>query len=131
MNPPYGISRTTSLSFDQASQRIREALKAQGFGVLTEIDVQATLKEKLDADTEPYIILGACNPPLAHRAISAEPSIGLFLPCNVVIRQQGDTVLVEAMDPEAAMGLVDNPEIKVVATEARQKLLAAIDSFEG
>ena len=131
MNPPYGISRTTALSFEQASQRIREALKAQGFGVLTEIDVQATLKEKLDAETEPYIILGACNPPLAHRAISAEPSIGLLLPCNVVIRQESGKVLVEAMDPEAAMGLVDNPEIKGVATEARQKLLAALDNLEG
>jgi uncharacterized protein (DUF302 family) len=106
-------------------------LKEQGFGVLTEIDVKATMKAKLDADFRPYCILGACNPPLAHRAFSADLGIGLLLPCNVVVYDNLDgTSTVEAMDPQAALGLVgDNPAIAEVAREARARLRQALDTL--
>lgn len=125
--PTYGIRKTTSLTYDAAVSAVREALKSQGFGVLTEIDMRAAMKEKLGEDIEPQIILGACNPPLAFRALSAEPSIGLLLPCNVVVRQRDGETIVEAMDPQAALGLVDNPEVAEVASEARQRLAAALE----
>lgn len=127
--PTYGIRKTTALSYDAAVSAVRDALKSQGFGVLTEIDVRATMKEKLGEDVEPQIILGACNPPLAFRALSAEPSIGLLLPCNVVVRQQGNETIVEAMDPQAALGIVDNPAVAEVASEARQRLSNALDAL--
>jgi uncharacterized protein (DUF302 family) len=110
--------------------RVEAALKAEGFGVLTEIDVQATMKAKLGVDREPYVILGACNPPLAHRALEADPSVGALLPCNVVLRAEGDQVVVEAMDPQAALGIVESAGVEPVAREARERLLRAINALE-
>jgi len=125
----YGIRRRLDLPYDEALHRTREALKGQGFGVLTEIDVKATMKAKLDADMAPYIILGACNPPLAHRALTAEPEIGLLLPCNVVVREADGGTVVEAMDPEAAMQMVDNPAVHEVARDAKERLLKALNAL--
>jgi uncharacterized protein (DUF302 family) len=130
----YGFGVSVQLPYDQAVERTRDALKAQGFGVLTEIDVQQTLKAKLDVDFRPYVILGACNPPLAHRALSADLGIGLLLPCNVVVYDNGDgTSTVEALDPEAALGIVgdfgDQPEIAAVARDASARLREALDSL--
>jgi uncharacterized protein (DUF302 family) len=127
----YGFGAIVALPFGQAIERTRAALKDHGFGVLTEIDVKQTLKAKLDVDFKPYVILGACNPPLAHRALSADLGIGLLLPCNVVVYDSGDgTSCVEAMDPEAALGLVgDNPAIAEVAREAQALLTRALDSL--
>jgi uncharacterized protein (DUF302 family) len=127
----YGFGTIVHLPYDQAVERTRAALKEQGFGVLTEIDVKATMKAKLDADFRPYVILGACNPPLAHRALGADLGIGMLLPCNVVVYDNLDgTSAVEAMDPEAALSLVgDNPTIAEVAHEARARLRHALDSL--
>ncbi len=127
----YGFGNIVNLSYEQAIERTRAALKDQGFGVLTEIDVKATMKAKLDAEFRPYVILGACNPPLAHRALSADLGIGLLLPCNVVVYDNLDgTSTVEAMDPQAALGLVgDNPAIAEVASEARARLRRALDAI--
>jgi uncharacterized protein (DUF302 family) len=107
------------------------ALRAEGFGVLTEIDVQATLKARLGVDRPPYVILGACNPPLAHRAIEAEPAVGALLPCNVVLREDGPDTIVEAMDPMAALGIVDAPDIHSIAQEAAARLRRVIASLDG
>jgi uncharacterized protein (DUF302 family) len=109
---------------------VEAALKAEGFGILTEIDVQATMKAKLGVDRAPYLILGACNPPLAHRALEADPSVGALLPCNVVLREDGGEIVVEAMDPMAALGIVDAPGIRAVAEEAKARLARAIDALE-
>ena len=127
----YGFGTVLDLSYEQAIERARAALKEQGFGVLTEIDVKATMKAKLDAEFRPYVILGACNPPLAHRALSADLGIGLLLPCNVVVYDNLDgTSTVEAMDPQAALSLVgDNPAIAEVASEARARLRRALDAL--
>ena|SRR5579859_1494323 len=127
----YGFGTTVSAPYATTLERTRAALKEQGFGVLTEIDVKATLKAKLDAEFRPYVILGACNPPLAHRALSADRGIGLLLPCNVVVYDNLDgTSTVEAMDPQAALSLVgDNPAIVEVASEARARLRRAIDAL--
>jgi uncharacterized protein (DUF302 family) len=127
----YGFGTTVDLPYKQAVERTRGALAEQGFGVLTEIDVKQTLKAKLDVDFRPYIIVGACNPPVAHRALSADLGIGLLLPCNVVIYDNGDgTSTVEVMDPEAALGLVgDNPAIAAVAREAGARLHKALDAL--
>ncbi|MCV7221770.1 DUF302 domain-containing protein [Mycolicibacterium elephantis] len=129
-----GIALSTSLktTFDDAVTRTREALAEQGFGVLTEIDVKATLKTKLDEDMENYLILGACNPPLAHRALGVERQIGLLLPCNVVVRSDPDDperTLVEAMDPQILVDVTSEPGLKPIADEVATKLKAAIDAL--
>ena len=127
----YGTSVTVDGGFDETVARVREALSQQGFGVLTEIDVKATMKAKLDADVDPYLILGACNPPLAHRALTAEPSLGLLLPCNVVVRSTDGGTVVEAIDPMTMVQFTGNPELQSVADEAAAKLAAALDSLTG
>jgi uncharacterized protein (DUF302 family) len=126
----YGLSVTLATTYDDAVERTRAALAEQGFGVLTEIDVAATMKTKLDVDMTPYVILGACNPPLAHRAITAEASIGLLLPCNVVVRTVDDGhTLVEAMDPAVMVKVSDAPGLAEVADEARSRLIAALQDL--
>jgi uncharacterized protein (DUF302 family) len=124
----YGISTVVDLPYEQAVERTREALGKEGFGVLTEIDVKATLKKKLDADFRPYIILGACNPALAHRALTSELDIGLLLPCNVIVYAADDPgrSVVAAMDPIEALTLTGNEEIRPVAAEARERLERAL-----
>ena len=124
----YGTTITTQLSFDDAVERTRNALADQGFGVLTEIDVQATLKKKLDQDMEPYLILGACNPQLASQALEIERDIGLLLPCNVVVRRDGDHTLVQALDPQVMVSLPGRPELQGVADEAAKRLSAALNA---
>ena len=128
----YAFGTTLHISYQDAIDRVRAALKEEGFGVLTEIDVKRTLKEKLDVDFRPYVILGACNPPLANRALSADLGIGLLLPCNVVVYDNGDdTTTVEAMDPEAALALVgSNAEIAEVAREAKGRLRRVITAMQ-
>ena len=123
----YTLSTTTSLSFDDAVDRVREELAADGFGVLSEIDVQATLKRKLGVEREPYLILGACNPPLAHAALEAEPGLGTLLPCNVVVYQQHGETHIAAIDAERMLSIVGNDELAGTAHEVRQRLSAAID----
>lgn len=123
MDTKYGFGRTSGRTFDDAVAHVIDSLQREGFGILSDIDVAATLKKKLGADMPPYRILGACNPPLAQRAIAAEPSIGLLLPCNVVVRQdESGTVHVEIMNTEAVLQLVDKPEISALAGEVRQRL---------
>ena len=117
-------------SVGETRPRVEAALRAEGFGILTEIDVQATMRAKLGIDRTPYLILGACNPPLAHRAIEADPSVGALLPCNVVLREDGPDTIVEAMDPMAALGIVQAPSIQAVAEEARARLVRAIGTLE-
>ncbi|MEY9928143.1 uncharacterized protein (DUF302 family) [Catenulispora sp. GP43] len=122
----YGTAVTVDRPHAEVVGRVREALSEQGFGILTEIDVQATMREKLGEETGPYLILGACNPPLAYRALTAEPSIGLLLPCNVVVRADGDRTLVEALDPDIMVRVAGNPELEDVAAEAKTRLAAAL-----
>lgn len=128
---PYGLARTTSLPYAAAVPAIKEALKEVGFGVLWEIDVPATLKAKIGVeDFRPYIILGACNPHLAHRALSAELDLGLLLPCNVIVYDLGDgRSAVKAIEPDKMMGFIGNPALVPIATEAREKLMAALSQL--
>lgn len=123
MSMQYGFGKTVGMDFNSAIDKVTVELQKEGFGVLTDIDVQATLKKKLGEEMPPYRILGACNPPLAHRAITNEPSIGLLLPCNVVVRQEEDgAVHVEFMDPAAVLNLVDNPAVAELASEVKSRL---------
>jgi uncharacterized protein (DUF302 family) len=129
----YGFERTLGrIEIDEAERRVTEALKTEGFGVLTRIDVKDTFKRKLDADFRPYVILGACNPQLARRALDAEPQIGLLLPCNVVVQKDetGDAV-VSIADPKAMFTLVDNPAVGPVASEVEARLRRVIDALGG
>ncbi|MET8651540.1 DUF302 domain-containing protein [Nocardia aurea] len=128
------LSTTLHTSFADAVERTRDALSQQGFGVLTEIDVQATLKAKLGHEMEEYLILGACNPPLAHRAVEVNRRIGLLLPCNVVVRRDTaaeDTIIVEAMDPELMVQVSGEPALEPIATAATSKLGSAIRALAG
>jgi uncharacterized protein (DUF302 family) len=119
----YSFSTTLTGNLEAIEERVVDALKAEGFGILTEIDVQATLKAKLGIDRLAYRILGACNPPMAHKAIDAESDIGLLLPCNVVLREEeSGEITVSFMDPVAVLQLVDRPEVKELANEAKQRL---------
>lgn len=127
----YALTATMEQPYEQTVARVREALAEQGFGILTEIDIRATLREKLDVDVSPQIILGACRPPLAHAALQAEPSIGLLLPCNVVVRALDDsTTLVEAVDPELMVELTGNADLRAVADDATNRLGLALDSLD-
>lgn len=123
MENKYGFGTVVSYAFEDALEKVKKELGEQGFGILTEIDVAATLKEKLNQEIPPYMILGACNPQLAHRALEVVSSIGLLLPCNVVVRlDKNDKVHVEFMDPVAVLELVDDPKISPIAEEIRQRL---------
>lgn len=124
----YYYSRTVDLSPEEAEARVRDELDKEGFGVLTEIDVEATLKKKLDADFRPYKILGACNPPYAHKALEAEDKIGTMLPCNVIVQETADgQTEVAAVDPVASMQAVDNEALRPIAEEIRDRLHRVID----
>jgi len=125
----YVFGKTVNLKFEQAVTRVTEELAKEGFGVLTEIDVAATLKKKLGLDMPPYRILGACNPQFAHKAIEFEPQIGALLPCNVVVRVDGGKTLVEIMDPRAVLQLVGRPEIATIAGEVRARLERVLASL--
>ena len=127
---PYDRTVKLEAPFEEAQRAVRQALADQGFGVLTEIDVQATLKAKLGHDMEPYLILGACNPPLARQALEADRSIGLLLPCNVVVRADGDQVVVQAIDPGTMVTLTGLDTMAPVAEEATRRLDAALTSLK-
>ena len=118
----YAFGKTVNMSYEKAIEAVTQALAKEGFGVLTEIDVQATLKKKLGIERAPYKILGACNPQFAHRALEAEPQIGALLPCNVVVREEAGKTIVEFMDPDAVLKLVERPEVGTIAAEVRQRL---------
>jgi len=125
----YHEKTLKNVSFEEAIQKVTEALKVEGFGILTEIDVQATLKKKLDEDIQPYRILGACNPSYAHKAILAEDKIGVMLPCNVIVQQKEDGVEVAALDPMAFMQAIENKDLVKIAEEIQSKLKGVIDTL--
>ena len=127
----YALTATTDLSFDEAAERVRAELAADGFGVLCAIDVQATLQAKLGVEREPYLILGACNPPLAHRALEAEPDLGVLLPCNVVVYEQDGRTVVSAVDAERMLSIVGNDELGEVADEVRRRLASVVERAVG
>jgi uncharacterized protein (DUF302 family) len=123
----YTLSTTTGRPFSEAVERVRDELKIEGFGVLCEVDVQATLKEKLGVEGEPYLILGACNPPLAHRALTAEPDLGTLLPCNVVVYERDGATHISAVYAERMLSLVGNDALAPVAVEVRGRLAAVVE----
>ena len=127
----YAYRAKLNMPYDQAFEKTTSALKVEGFGVLTEIDVKASLKKKLDADFRNYIILGACNPPLAHQALNTELEIGLILPCNVIVYEQNGGSVVSIVDPISMLGVVENPDLDPVAGEARTRLERVIESLAG
>jgi uncharacterized protein (DUF302 family) len=118
----YTISATTDLPFAEAVSRVRQELAREGFGVLCEIDVQATLKQKLGVDRDPYVILGACNPSLAHEALDTEPELGTLLPCNVIVYEQNDQTHLAAVDAEQMLSIVGNDQLKTIASEVQRRL---------
>ena len=123
----YTLSEKTVLPFEDAVERVRYELKNEGFGVLCEIDVRATLKEKLGVEEAPYLILGACNPSLAHQALQAEPDLGVLLPCNVVVSERGGETQIAAVDPERMLSIVDNDELAAVAAEVKARLAGVVE----
>ena len=123
----YTLTTTTTTPFGEAVERVRDELKQEGFGVLCEIDVQATLREKLGAEMEPYLILGACNPPLAHRALDTEADLGTLLPCNVVVYERGGETHISAIDAERMLSIVGNDDLRPVAASVREKLAAVVE----
>lgn len=131
MTTQLGLQAVLKLPFEEAIERATAALKAEGFGVLTRIDMQSTFKEKINADFRPYVILGACNPPLAHRALSANADVGLLLPCNVTVQDEGDQVAVTAVNPDLMLGVLQgDPTVTAVAAEAKAKLERVIASLQ-
>jgi len=126
----YGMSRTINRPFDEVNADVRAALTEQGFGIITEVDMQATLHNKIGVEIDPQIILGACNPMYAYRSLQAEPSIGLLLPCNVVVRKTDAGTVVEMINPEMMVTITDNPAISEIANEVTEKLAAALASLK-
>jgi uncharacterized protein (DUF302 family) len=124
----YGISKTVGLPYEQAVDKVTEELKKEGFGVLTTIDVKETLKAKLNVEFPRYVILGACNPPFAHKALQAEEAIGLLLPCNVIVYEKEGRTMVAAFDPTVITAVVDNPDLRPIANEIRDRLARVIES---
>lgn len=127
----YARTITLDLPYEEAVPQVKDAFKAQGFGTLTEIDVKATLQEKIGAEIERYVILGACNPHLAHRALAVTRDIGLLLPCNVVVREHGEGVIVQALDAGIIASVPELPELEPIAAEARERIQAALDALAG
>ena len=123
----YTLTRTTLLSFGEAVEHVRAELKAEGFGVLCEIDVQATMREKLGVEGDPYVILGACNPALAHQALQAEPDLGVLLPCNVVVYEREGETQISAIDPERMLSIAGNDQLAPVAAEVKERLGAVVE----
>lgn len=126
MHAPYRFGTALQIPYEEALRKVKAALQAEGFGVLTDIDLQATMREKLGAELEPYHILGVCNPPLAHRALTRDLGIGLLLPCHVVVRAEGEHSRVDIADPEAMLGMTGNDRLQDIAQEAKQRLARVI-----
>ena len=129
MATTYSFGATLRVPYEEAIVKVKEALKAEGFGVLTELDVRKTLREKINVEMEQYSILGACNPPLAHRALMQDPDIGLLLPCNVVVRAEGEHSRVDVADPEAMLGIAQNEQLLGIAQEAKQRLQRVVQTL--
>lgn len=125
----YGFSKSVNLSYEKAVEKVTDELKKEGFGVLTTIDVKDTLRKKLDVEFKKYVILGACNPPFAHKALAAEEQIGLLLPCNVIVYEQGEQSVVAAFDPMTMLKVLDNEKIQPIADEMQQRLRRVIDAM--
>lgn len=125
----YHSKQISGVGFEQAIEKVTDALKAEGFGVLTQIDIKETLKKKLDEDFRPYTILGACNPPYAFKALSTEDKIGTMLPCNVIVQQMDNGIEVAAINPEASMQAVDNKNLQSIASEIKDRLVRVVDSL--